>query len=309
MHLERYTQPYRTVARLISLIPPPIRRVAGVGNSSRLWFRLFCKPFGPLCVLPDVMLIGASKCGTSSMAAHLSSHPDCLPPFFKEVRYFDSSRITSLNDYKAHFPMAWRRRAKERLSGRRVCVGDFSPTYFDSPHAPRRARELLGDNVKLILMLRNPVDRAFSQYRFQKGRGAECEATFEQALALEESRLRGEEEKLRADERYFSRKWVRFGYVARGRYLRFLENWHRHFDPSRLLIVCFEDFQASPQRVFDDVCDFLGLSRCEIARDIHNAGRVPETLSPATRARLLETFREPNRKLFAYLGRDFGWDR
>lgn len=308
-HLERYTQPYRTVAQVLSIIPPRIRRIVGFGKSSRIWFRLFCKPLGPFCALPDVLLIGASKCGTSSMAAHLSSHPDCLPPFFKEVRYFDSSRVSTLNDYRAHFPTVLRRRAQEWLSGRTVRVGDFSPTYFDHPHAPRRARELLGKDIRLILMLRNPVDRAFSQYRFQKGRGGESETTFEQALDLEASRLRGEEQKMEEKDLYFSRKWIRFGYVARGHYLRYLKNWHSHFDPAQLLIVRFEDFQADPRRVFDEICDFLNLSRHPIERVVHNPSRVAEQLSPETRSRLVEAFREPNRRLCEYLKRDFGWDR
>ena len=89
---ERYSQPFRSVARLISRFSEGKRSRRMVRKAGNAWFRLFCRPLGRFCVLPDIVVIGASKCGTSSLAAHLSSHPDCLPPFFKEVRYFDSSR-------------------------------------------------------------------------------------------------------------------------------------------------------------------------------------------------------------------------
>ena len=113
-------------------------------------------------------------------------------------------------------PEGWglQRRHPGLASGRRAWTADFSPTYFDHPHAPRRVFETLGPGVKLILVLRNPVDRAFSQYRFQKGFGNEREEHFEKALDLEASRVAGVAEKQRADERYYSYPLNMFGYSA-----------------------------------------------------------------------------------------------
>jgi len=308
---ERYSQPFRSVARALSLLPNRTGGQRVVRKAAKVWFKLFCKPFSRFCVLPDVLLIGASKCGTSSMAAQLSSHPDCMPPFFKEVRYFDSSRIpvTDLATYRAHFPSAAHRRARELLSGRRAWTADFSPTYFDHPHAPRRVFEVLGPDVRLILMLRNPIDRAFSQYRFQRGFGNEREEHFEKALELEASRVADEAEKQLADEAYFSNPLNQFGYVARGLYLQYLKRWHHYFDPSQLLIVRFEDFKRAPQPVFDEVCDFLGSPHRPVRNEIHNVSRVQEQLSAETRARLVEVFRAHNRELSEYLHRDLDWDR
>jgi hypothetical protein len=280
-------------------------------KTANAWFRLFCRPFSQLCVLPDVLLIGASKCGTSSLAAHLSSHPDCMPPFFKEVRYFDSSRIpvADLDGYRAHFPTVAHRKARELVSGRRVWTGDFSPTYYDHPHAPRRVFEVLGPHVKLIMMVRNPIDRAFSQYRFQKGIGNEREVHFEKALELEESRVAGEAEKQRADESYFSLPLNKYGYVTRSMYLQYIRNWHQYYDPSQLLIVRFEDFKRTPQLVFDGVCDFIGSPRCRIGNEIHNVSKVREEMSTGTRARLVDVFRAHNEEMSDYLARDIDWDR
>lgn len=308
---ERYTQPFRSVARVISAFPGRNGNERIIRKVAKVWIARFRRPLSRLCVLPDVLLIGASKCGTSSMAAHLSAHPDCMPPFYKEVRYFDSSRIPAADydGFRAHFPTVVRRGAKQLVSGRRAWTADFSPTYFDHPHAPRRVFEVLGSEVRLVLMLRNPVDRAYSQYRFQRGIGNEREEDFAKALDLEASRVAGEAERRRADEAYDGERLVKFGYVTRGLYRQHLESWHRYFDPSQLWIVRFEDFASDPQQVFDGVCDFLEVPRQRIRNQIHNASKLRRAMPPGVRARLVERFRPHNRELSEYLARDFDWDR
>ena len=308
---ERYSQPFRTLARLIFLTAGSRGGKHACHAVARIWFRLFCQPFSRFCIFPEVFLIGASKCGTSSMAAHLSSHPDCLPPFYKEPHYFNSGgiRSTRLYVYRAHFPTAAYRQLKQLVVGRKAWAADFTPTYYDHPHAPRRISETLGSEVKLIMMVRNPADRAFSQYRFQKGLGNEREESFERALELEASRVAGEAEKQLADESYFSRALNHFGYVTRGMYLPYIKNWHKYFKRSQLLIVRFEDFRASPQAAFDDVCDFIGAPRHRITQAIHNVSRGGESMSASTRAMLIATFRDHNREMSEYLGRDFAWDQ
>jgi len=307
----RYSKPFRGVARVISAFPGRNGNERIIRKVAKVWVRRLRRPFSRFAVLPEVLLIGASKCGTSSMAAHLSSHPDCMPPFYKEVRYFDASRIpvADFDLFKAHFPTIARRKAKELVTGRRAWTADFSPTYFDHPHAPRRVFEVLGRDPKLILLVRNPVDRAFSQYRFQKGIGNETEDDFEKALNLEAGRVAGEVERQLVDESYYSDSLMKFGYVTRGMYLRSLERWHRYFDRSSLLIVRFEDFKASPQSVFDGICDFLEVPHHRIRNEVHNVSTVRQTMSPAARARLLEIFRPHNQQLSEYLDRDFDWDR
>ncbi|MGC2458078.1 MAG: sulfotransferase domain-containing protein [Gallionellaceae bacterium] len=309
---ERYSQPFKSVARAISLFS--VEGKSGnrrVRNAATAWFRLFCHPFSRFCILPDVLLIGASKCGTSSMAKHLSAHPGCMPPFFKEVRYFDSSGISAarFDVYKAHFPTSARRKVKEFISGKRAWTADFSPTYYDHPHAPRRVFETLGPDVKLIMMVRNPVDRAYSQFRFQRGLGIEPIEIFERALDVEKSRVAGEGAKQLANACYFSRPLNYFGYLARSLYLPSIKKWHQYFDPSQLHIVRLEDFKKSPQLVFDEVCDFIGVPHCLIKNEVHNVSKIKEQMSAETRAKLVNYFRAHNRELSDYLGRDFDWDR
>ncbi|MGA8146934.1 MAG: sulfotransferase [Gallionellaceae bacterium] len=308
---ERYAQPFRSVARTIASLYPDARTSKRkIRKAAETWFRLFRKPFSRYCIYPEVLLVGASKCGTSSMANHLSSHPDCMAPFYKEIRYFDSSSIPAnrLDEYRAHFPTRIRRRLKEWLSGRNAWTADFSPTYYDHPHAPKRVLEVLGPDVKLIMLVRNPVDRAYSQYRFQRGIGNEPVEDFEKALALERQRLAGEEARQQVDAGYFSRRINHFGYLTRSLYLPYIKNWHQHFHPTQLHVVRLEDFIKSPQPVFDEICDFIGVPHHTISQNVHNASRMEEHMSPHTRAKLVEFFQRHNREMGEYLGRDFNWD-
>lgn len=308
---ERYSQPFKSVARLLDFCHARgmLSRIR-VTKVAKRWFRYFYKPFHQFCVLPDALLIGASKCGTSSLANHLSSHPDCMPPFYKEIRYFDSSRIPieRFDTYKAYFPSSARRYIKQLLSGRRAWTADFSPTYYDHPHAPRRIFETLGADVKLILLLRNPVDRAYSQYRFQRGIGNESETSFEKALELEQQRIAGEDAKQLANESYFSRPRNHFGYLTRSYYLSYIKNWHQYFNASQLLVISLEDFKKSPQPVFNQICDFIGVPHHRISKNIHNISKIEETMNTETRLKLLAHFRQHNRELSDYLGQDFDWD-
>jgi hypothetical protein len=159
------------------------------------------------------------------------------------------------------------------------------------------------------MMVRNPIDRAFSQYRFQRGIGNESEVHFEKALELEATRVAGEAEKQRANESYFSHSLNKYGYVTRSMYLQYIKNWHQYFDPSRLLIVRFEDFKSTPQPVFDGICDFIGSPHCPIRSEIHNVSKVREKMPAGTRAGLVETFRAHNEEMSDYLARHFDWDR
>ena len=102
--------------------------------------------------LPDFLIIGAQKCGTSSMFAYLNQHPQMKLPDVKEIHFFDLNYSNGLDWYTSHFPPA-------SLSHRMV-TGEASPYYLFHPHVPERVR-LHCPDVKLVVMLRNPVDRAY----------------------------------------------------------------------------------------------------------------------------------------------------
>jgi hypothetical protein len=188
---------------------------------------------------------------------------------------------------------------KTRMPGGGTClVSTLLPAFQPVLHSPRRPPHR-----------RQQVRHKFHGRPFQKRLGHEREKSFDRALELEASRVAGEAEKQLADESYFSRPLNQFGYVTRDMYLPYIKNWHKYFKRSQLLIVRFEDFRASPQAAFDHVCDFIGAPRHRITQMIHNVNRGGEPMSASTRARLIGAFRDHNREMSEYLGRDFTWDQ
>jgi hypothetical protein len=184
-------------------------------------------------------------------------------------------------------------------------VGEASPSYLFHPLAPERVAELVPE-AKLIALVRNPVDRAFSHYQHEVALGREP-LSFEDALDAEDERLRGEEERMRADPAYFSHAWWNYTYRARGRYAEQLERWLAVFPRDRLLVVPSEDLLLAPEGTHARVLDFLGVERHRLDSYPRVFEREYDPMKPETRSRLAEEFAEPNRRLYELLGRDLGW--
>src|SRR6187551_3563074 len=186
----------RLPAESIPRVPEPVRKVVRnaiwtYGRATSRW-----RP------LPDFLVIGAQKAGTTALYAYLRWHPGIAGPSWKEVCFFDRHWWRGEAWYRGQFPL----RAGERL------VGEASPSYLFHPLAPERARSLV-PGAKLVALLRDPVDRAYSQYQHEVALGREP-LSFEDALAAEEERTRGEAERLAADPRAFSRAWWDHTYAA-----------------------------------------------------------------------------------------------
>ncbi len=173
-----------------------------------------------LYVLPDMIIIGAMKCGTTSLFRYLAEHPDFFPPMTKEIHFFDSKYDQGLDWYRRRFPTKIKRLTC-RLRGRRIITGEASPYYMFHPHAMRRIASIL-PTVKLIVLLRNPVDRAYSHYHYEVKHGRE-QLTFEEAIDAEPGRLAGELDKMLQDEGYFSVHYGRHAYLRRGIYVEQLK--------------------------------------------------------------------------------------
>jgi hypothetical protein len=251
--------------------------------------------------LPDFLIIGAQKSGTTSLYdGVLRPHPYFKAAAKKEIHYFDTPKFKNgIEWYRSNFPPpTWK-------NGRKVITGEASPYYMFHPHVARRvAQSVL--RAKLIVLLRNPVDRAYSDYQHKVRQGAE-HLGFEEAIQAEEERLQGEKERMLADEDYAGRNYRRYSYLSRGVYVDQLMEWHRHFAGDRFLILQSEEFFERPEATAKLVLDFLDLSQQEMKLNrISNKGAyVP--IDSDTRQRLEEYFELHNQRLYEYLGRDFGW--
>lgn len=252
-------------------------------------------------VLPDYLIIGTQKGGTTYLYHLLSKHAFVEPAAEKEVHYFDSRRFKRGTDwYRSNFP------PPNRKDGRRIITGESSPYYMYHPRAAQRAAMIV-PKAKLVALLRNPVDRAYSDYQ-QRLRLANETLGFEEAIDAEEERLQGEKERLLADVDYPGRSHRRHSYLARGVYVDQLAEWHKYFDREQLLVLKSEDFFERPHDVLTEVMEFLDLPVQDVGLSAEvNEGGYENTMSPGMRRRLEDYFEPHNRRLYDYLGRDLGW--
>jgi hypothetical protein len=288
-------------ARVSSVTPRPVRRAVKLGVRA-----VYTLPTSRFRLLPDFLIIGAQRAGTTSLYRYLARHPAVGPVVLtKGAHYFDTNYDKGLDWYRAHFPTRWTKaRAKRRL-GVDLITGEGSPYYVFHPLAPARIAETLPE-AKFLLMLRDPVERAYSHYQHELARGFE-DLSFEEALEAEPERLAGERERMIQDPTYNSFEHQHHSYLARGRYLEQIQVWRALFPADRMLIITMEEFFSNPEPGFERVLRFLDLPAWRPERfERYNARRYSQ-MDPATRARLVDHFAEPNRELARFLGIDPGW--
>jgi hypothetical protein len=251
--------------------------------------------------LPDFVVIGAQKCGTTFFYRLLGEHPNVQPPTgAREVHYFDHPERfdKGIEWYRRCFPPPrWQ-------DGRRSITGEKSPSYLFHPHAAKRMSEAVPE-ARLIVLLRNPVDRAYSHYHHTKRQGFET-LRFEEAIEAEETRLRSDRDRMLEDEHFTSPARRRYSYRARGVYVDQLLRWSEFFPEEQMLVLKSEDFFERTTDTLKLVQGFLGLPYRKL--DLQRGKQKPrEPMDPATRRRLEEYFEPHNDRLYAHLGRDFGW--
>jgi Sulfotransferase family len=266
--------------------------------------------------LPDFLIIGAKRSGTTSLYRWLLGHPEVLPPFpaarwlpmrsdIKGVHHFDDARHGTWW-YRSHFPTRAARALVARRTGTaRVVAGEATPYYLHHPLAAARAAALVPD-ARLIALVRDPVERVCSHGKEQRRRGSEPLATFEAALDAEPERLAGEAERLVADPGYRSFAHEHQSYAATSRYLEPLGRWEAAFSPGQLLVLRSEDLFADPQATLDTVFDHLGVRRARLG-DAQPFNRTAGALATGTRARLEAELAADTAALEAHLGRPMGW--
>ena len=257
-------------------------------------------------LLPDYLIIGTQRGGTTSLYKYLVRHPGHAQALTKELRFFDLNYDRGVRWYRSRFPSIPYRAMIKWVRGIDLVVGEASPDYLFHPLVPGRVAEVLPD-ARFVVLLRNPVDRAHSHYWHQFKRGHET-LSFRDAVESEAERLRGELEKMSEDQRYVSFERHHHSYLARGIYVEQLERWTQLFPTGRFLVERSEDLFADPDRVCRRVLDFLGLPGRDLGPyEVFNAFAEAE-MEPDIRDRLVAYFREPNRRLYEFLGRDLGWN-
>jgi Sulfotransferase domain len=195
-------------------------------------------------VLPNFLIVGAMKCGTSSMASYLGEHPAVYMVPGKELEFFDRLWENGLDWYRRQFA----------AGAGSSAIGEASPTYLGDGQALARIASVLPE-AKLIVMLRNPVDRAYSHYWHWRLQMNETR-TFAEAVADELDAGSPD-----SDPTPGPAGPPRSDYVGDGRYLSQLEVLCRHFPREQLLVLLLEDLEQRAVETFQTVCDFLDVDR------------------------------------------------
>jgi hypothetical protein len=255
---------------------------------------------------PSFLIVGAQRCGTTSMYKTLSQHPLVLPAVLhKGAHYFDTGYGHGPAWYRGHFPLLATARRAAPSPDRLPVTGESSPYYMFHPLAGQRiAADLPG--VTLLVLLRDPVERAYSAHTHETARGFETEP-FERALELEPVRLAGEEARLVADPTYQSHSHQHHAYVTRGRYADQLRRLEGLFGRDRIHVVDSQRFFTDPEPVFAEVVDFLGIGPAGgIVFDRHNA-RPRSPMPDSLRRALEDQLADSDAELEKWLGAAPSW--
>ncbi len=248
----------------------------------------------PVRAWPDFLIIGAQRSGTTALFNYLGQHPDISLPIKKESHYFDRFFSRGSLWYRAHFPVA----KSKKISG------EATPYYLFYPLAPARVKSAL-PQIKLIIILRSPDERAVSHYWHEARRGFE-KLSLDAALKAERQRLAGEREKILKNKNYYSFAYEHYSYLARGVYVEQIKNWRRFFPAEQMLVLNYNDLLTEPAAVLGQIFSFLNLKPWPI-KPLKPPARPYPPPVPAVKKYLKNYFQPFNRSLYAYLGRDFGW--
>lgn|SRR5690606_39077451 len=285
----------------MDLLPYPVKRAVHLG--ARAYRRLT----SPARVLPSFLICGGQRCGAIWLYRALAAHPAVLTPApYPGIHYFDNAYHRGVGWYRAHFP------ARRAARGIRVEYGvpaqafECSTYYLHHPHAPAR----IGDDlprVRLIVLVRDPVERAYAQFAYARARGWEPEDSFARALELESVRLRGQHQRLAQDPFAYSFAHQHRVYRARGEYARYLDVLASHVDRDRILVLDSGQCVADPGAAYGAVLDFLGLPR------LGDPGR-PSAPKPAPipawlRRELAAYYAPWDERLADWLGAPASWRR
>ena len=266
----------------------------------------FARATSFLRVMPDIFIIGVQKGGTTSLYDNLLQQPQIISSKTKEMFYYgnNSSFGKGKSYYKQFFATKYYKTAKQNKINLPVYSMDASTDTFENLNSPTR---ILKDNknAKVILLLRNPAERAFSHYNFSVKKGFEL-TQFENALKLEEERIGTAENNKFADKNH-NYAFYRLGYRSRGIYCDNVANWLKVIPQKNIYINCSEEYFDNPKKIVEEICEFLGIQKAEniifkkLNEGSHNKIN-PETFN------LLNKFYQPfNEKLFNIIGKKFNW--
>ena len=253
-------------------------------------------------VLPDFLVIGQMKCGTSSLYYYLTKHPQVLEAVEKEVNYFNFNYELGTDFYRKNFPTLEEvSKQSLLLKGKRVITGEATPEYLLHPLCPARVRNVL-PKAKLIVIMRDPVERAFSHFKHAQRFGMEKLDSFEKAINVEFERTKYGKMALSEGKTQYSYPFHQFSYLERGLYKEQIDRWLKYYSLSDFLFIKLEDLQKNPKKTVNKVFNFLELEDFELDEYPNRFLGKQGEMSKEVREKLQDYFYEPNRSLEELIG-------
>ena len=258
---------------------------------------------GPLRVLPDFIIIGSMKCGTTSLYYDICEHPCVSPAAYDEIGFFDSNFHLGLNWYRSMFPTKRRIEDIRRKEGVAI-TGEDTPFYFWNPVAAKRIQKLL-PNIKLITILRNPIDRAYSEY--QDLVSSESNSPSFETFIENEINTRRKDSSLITEENFeiFNQK---NSYLLKGIYVDQLKIWAGLFPKEQIFTLSTENLNSEPITTLESVFQYLNLPDYKIKNIQRQKQKKYVPMNSQTRKILIEFFKPHNERLFKFIGKKFDWD-
>lgn len=198
-------------------------------------------------MVPQFLIIGAQKGGTSSLFYYLKTHPQIKRSIKKEIHFFNIFYDRGLRWYLSHFPS----------KSDKYITGEASPDYIFHPESPKRVYRL-NPNMKLIVLLREPIERAYSAYQMNRRLGIDPRETFMEAVSFE---LNHKDKKSTV----YNYDRHNFFYLERGKYAQQLSTWLTYFAKENLLIVTSQRLFNNTKNVISDVHKFLEIDSIQPA--------------------------------------------
>ena len=230
--------------------------------------------------------VGAQKCGTTTLYHILKQHPDIFMAERKEIHFFDDS-----NNYSKG--INWYKETYFKDTGHAKAIGEITPAYMFLEHIPEKILKDLGRDIKFIFMLRNPVDRAYSNYKMELGRNNEHE-TFLKAIELESERIVESESTKKT-----------YSYVQRGFYAKQIKKYLKYFPEENMMFVIFEEFIKEPTNISKEIFKFLGV-QSEFQLNYHikkNESCEASPMDLKLRNTLIDLFKDDVKELEQIIGR------
>ena len=258
---------------------------------------------GPIRSLPDFIIIGTVRSGTTSLYYNICQHQCVLTAAYDELGFFDSNYHLGLNWYRSLFPTSFSKWAVKQKTQFAI-TGEDTPFYIWNPLVAKRILKIL-PNIKLIVLFRNPVDRAYSNYHLAVREGSE-NLSFEDAIQVELKNLDKINDNIKQDVNKYA---IARSYIAKGFYADQLKIWLELFTPEQLIIISTEDLESNPQKTLDNIYDFLKIPKNHVLIPEKQKIASYPKIKDETRKFLIDLYKKSNAELFTMIGQTFDWDK